>query len=117
MCLFFALTFGEFHGSILSRGLKSALALIGVLFLWAGTLASATAVAGYYHARNHQTPYTAGVEILAAVLCATLGPTLLVFGGPGWTSWNNRTRAALWAYWLAFLPVSALAAAVFRPRG
>lgn len=62
-----------------------------------------------------QTPYgTAGVF---GVLVSLIGPALLVLGGKGWPYWDNRTRALLWGYWLAFFPAAALATAMLRPRG
>jgi hypothetical protein len=121
LSLYFALSSGDAGGGIWARGFRIGLAVVGTLFLWAGVVSSATAVAGYFHSRQHESPYTAGVEILAAGICALIGPVLLVLGMKGWPNWDNRTRAVMWGYWLAFFPATALATALaallLRPRG
>ena len=115
MCLVFALSLGEVKGTRVRFLVRAVLAVIGVLILWAGTIAAATAVAGVFYARSHRTPYTASIEIVMAGICAVIAPVLLTFKGSTWMGYDRRTLAMLWGYWLAFYPFTALAAALGQP--
>jgi hypothetical protein len=115
ICLIFALSFGQFKGTTGARITRMALAAIGCLIQWAGTVAAATAVAGIYYARTHRTAYTGHIEIVMAVICAAIAPALLTFKGGSWMGWNGRTLAQIWGYWLAFYPLTALSTALGNP--
>ena len=116
-CLIFALSLGEFKGTTVGRIARMALAAIGCLVQWAGTVAAATAVAGFYFSRTHRTAYTAQIEIVMAVVCAAIAPALLTYRGGSWMGWNGRTLAQIWGYWLAFYPLTAIATALGQPWG
>jgi len=116
-CLVFALSLGEFKGTTAGRVAQMALATIGCLIQWVGTVSAATAVAGFYFARTHRTAYTAHIEIVLATICAVIAAALLTFKGGSWMGWNRRMLAQMWGYWLAFYPVTAVATALGQPWG
>jgi hypothetical protein len=116
-CLILALSLGEFRGTTAGRVAQMALAAIGCLIQWVGTVSAATAVAGFYFARTYHTAYTAHIEIVLAAVCAVFAPALLTFKGRSWMGWNGRMLAQLWGYWLAFYPVTAVATALGQPWG
>jgi hypothetical protein len=117
VCLVFVLSLGGFRGTKVQRILRAGLAVIGVLVLWAGTIAAATAVAGVFHARNHNMPYTGSAEVVMAVICAVIAPALLTFKGRAWMGWNRGTLVLLWGYWLVFYPLTIIATALAWPWG
>lgn len=114
-CLVFALSLGEIKGTTAGRAIRIALAAIGCLTQWAGTVATATAVAGIFYARTHGTAYTSQLEIVMAVICAAIAPALLTFKGGSWMGWTGRTLAQIRGYWLAFYPLTAIATALGQP--
>jgi hypothetical protein len=116
-CFVLVLCLGEFKGTTAGRLTQVALAAIGCLIQWAGAVSAATAVAGFYFARTHQTAYTAQIEIVVAAICAGIAPALLTFKGRSWMGWNSRTLAQIWGYWLAFYPLTAVATALGQPWG
>jgi DNA-binding transcriptional LysR family regulator len=89
--------------------------VLGILVLWAGAVAAATAVAGVYYARSHQTPYTGTAEIIMAAICAVVAPWCLAFKSRAWLGWNRRALGLAWAYWLAYFPFAMVAAALSQP--
>jgi hypothetical protein len=112
-----AFSLGNLEGGTVRRVSRSALVVIGVLILWVGLVSAATAVAGHFYARSHHTPYTASAEIILAGICAAAAPLLLTFKAKTWMGWSRRTFVLTWIYWLAFYPITIIAAALGQPWG
>jgi hypothetical protein len=87
---------------LVHRALRSGLIVLGILVLWAGTIAAATTVAGIYYARSHQTPFSASAEIVMATICAVVAPCCLTFKARAWQGWNRQELGLAWGYWLAW---------------
>jgi hypothetical protein len=115
--LFFALSGSGAQASPSQRAIRAALIVLGILIQLAGTISVATVVAGLYYARSHHTPFTGAAEVVVAGVCAVVAPGLLTFKGRSWAGWSWRQLGFWWCYWLAFYPLTMIAAAVSQPWG
>ncbi len=109
LCLVFALALGEGRGTRGQRLVRIPFAIVGLLLLWAGTIATAIVVAHFLFARAHYAPFTPPMEIVPALACAVIGPALLTFKCGSWLGMSGRAVAALWGFWLAPCPLTILA--------